>query len=301
MVEEKKKSKKLFRKLKNKYRLVILNDSTFEEKVSLRLSPLNVFTIVGFSTLILITTVSLLIILTPIREYIPGYTDVNLHKNVIELTLRSDSLATELDRKDHYLNSLQIILNGGDPGTSGSVDSFKTVKVSDEVIQFERSAQDSLLRAYVESEDQYNIINSSSSAINPKIITSYSFFTPLNGMITSKFDLHKNHHGVDIVAPKNEAIKATLDGSVVFAGWTSETGYVIQLQHENNILSSYKHNSVLLKKEGDYVNAGEVIAIVGNSGELTTGPHLHFELWHNGRPIDPEQYILFSSSEGISQ
>jgi len=291
-MQEDQEKKKLYKKLKNKYRLVILNDSTFEEKVSLRLSPLNVFTIVGLFALFLITTVSLIIVFTPIREYIPGYTDVTLQHDVNKNSIKSDSLQLALNRKDQFIENLRIILSGGNPDSVNQPDSGKKVVQPSNLAKMGISEEDSLLRVYVESEDQYNLKNSNSS-INPKLISSYSFFTPLKGTVTSGFDLDKNHNGVDIVAPENEAIKATLDGTVIFAGWTSETGYVIQIQHENNLLSSYKHNSVLLKEEGEFVNAGEVIAIVGNSGELTTGPHLHFELWHNGTPVDPQKYISF--------
>jgi murein DD-endopeptidase MepM/ murein hydrolase activator NlpD len=294
MPEEKPKRKKLYKKLKNKYRLVILNDSTFEEKFSLRLSPMNLFTIVGLFALLLISTVSVLIIFTPLREYIPGYTDTNLRTNLTGLALKSDSLALELDRKDQFIRNLQIILNGGVPDStmeneSEVPDNKPTAEVK---LDLHKSKQDSLLRAFVESEDQYNITTSSADK-KADLISNYIFFTPLNGTITATFDIFENHHGVDIVAPENEAIKSTLDGTVIFAGWTSSTGYVIQIQHENNIISSYKHNSVLLKQEGEFVKAGEVIAIIGNSGELTTGPHLHFELWYDGHPIDPEKYILF--------
>lgn len=293
MPEEKPKRKKLYKKLKNKYRLVILNDSTFEEKFSLRLSPMNLFTIVGLFALLLISSVSVLIIFTPLREYIPGYTDTSLRSNMTELALKSDSLAVELDRKDQFIHNLQIILNGGVPDSTGPNEEEVIERKPAEVkLDLHKSKQDSLLRAYVESEDQYNI-NSSVSEKGSELISSYIFFTPLNGTITSKFDLFDNHYGIDIVAPENEAVKSTLDGTVIFAGWTSSTGYVIQIQHENNIISSYKHNSVLLKQEGEFVKAGEAIAIIGNSGELTTGPHLHFELWYDGHPIDPEKYIIF--------
>ncbi len=283
--------KKLYKKLKNKYRLVILNDSTFEEKVSLRLSPLNVFTIIGSFTLVVVLTVSLIIVFTPIREYIPGYTDVELRQDVIELAFKSDSIQRELELKDKYLMNIQRILSGQEmvEEMEDHVDTSRDYEnISDAKIP-----EDSILRAYVESEDQFTLSEVSDKGSKSASIRNFTFFSPINGTITSEFNLDDSHYGVDIVAPENEAIKSCLDGTVIFAEWTVETGYVIQIQHKSNLVSVYKHNAVLLKKAGDYVNAGEAIAIIGNSGELTSGPHLHFELWFDGNPIDPTQYMVF--------
>ena len=283
--------KKLYKKLKNKYRLVILNDSTFEEKVSLRLSPLNLFTIIGSFALVLILSVALIIVFTPIREYIPGYTDVDPRGDVISLAFKSDSIERELELKQDYLDNLSLILSGKPIPTEETrgVDTSRDY----EEINFTLTAEDSLLRAYVESEDQFNISSATDASPDQFGIRNFTFFSPLSGTVTSEFDVEKKHFGVDIVAPGNEAIKSCLDGTVIFAEWTVETGFVIQVQHGNNLLSVYKHNAVLLKKTGEYVKAGEAIAIIGNSGELTTGPHLHFELWFNGDPIDPTVYMVF--------
>ena len=283
--------KKLYKRLKNKYRLVILNDSTFEEKVSLRLSPLNLFTIIGSFALFLVLSVALIIVFTPIREYIPGYTDVDLRSDVISMAFKSDSIERQLEYKQRYLDNLGLILSGKTIPTveTANVDSTKDY----DKITFKKTTEDSLLRAYVESEDQFNISNAVDASNDKFGIRNFTFFTPLSGTVTSEFELDKEHFGIDIVAPENEAIKSCLDGTVIFAEWTVETGFVIQIQHANNLLSVYKHNAVLLKKSGDYVNAGEAIAIIGNSGELTTGPHLHFELWFNGNPIDPSVYMAF--------
>jgi murein DD-endopeptidase MepM/ murein hydrolase activator NlpD len=283
--------KKLYKKLRNKYRLVILNDSTFEEKISLRLSPLNLFTIIGSFTLILILTVSVIIVFTPIREYIPGYTDVDLRQDVLKLTLRSDSVERELELKQKYLINLKQILSG--QPMENELSDFVDTGRDYNNITIVKTPEDSVLRAYVEGEDQFNLVASPSSVKQKVGIRNFAFFSPLSGSVTSEFNLDENHFGIDIVAPENEAIKSCLDGTVIFAEWTVETGYVIQVQHKNNLISVYKHNAVLLKKTGDYVNAGETIAIIGNSGELTTGPHLHFELWFNGNPIDPREYMVF--------
>jgi murein DD-endopeptidase MepM/ murein hydrolase activator NlpD len=282
--------KKLYKKLRNKYRLVILNDSTFEEKVSLRLSPLNVFTIFSSFALLWTLVVAMIIVFTPIREYIPGYTDVNLRSDVISLTFKSDSMEQELAQKHLYLQNISRILKG-EPIPVENEDLIDSNRDYSEISVTKTSA-DSLLRVYVESEDQFNL-NASEDGIGNTGIRNFTFFAPVNGTITSEFDMEQNHFGIDVVAPENEAIKSCLNGTVVFAEWTVETGYVIQVQHKNNLLSVYKHNAVLLKKPGDYVNAGEAIAIIGNSGELTTGPHLHFELWFDGNPINPKDYMVF--------
>jgi len=282
--------KKLYKKLRNKYRLVILNDSTFEEKVSLRLSPLNVFTIIGSFALLWTLVVAMTIVFTPIREYIPGYTDVDLRSDVISLTFKSDSMERELSQRFLYLQNINRILKGEPipPENELPIDSSRYYGE----ISTSKTPADSLLRAYVENEDQFNLSVSADGIANAGI-RNFTFFAPVNGTVTSEFEMEQNHFGIDVVAPENEAIKSCLNGTVVFAEWTVETGYVIQVQHKNNLLSVYKHNAVLLKKPGDYVNAGEAIAIIGNSGELTTGPHLHFELWFDGNPINPKDYMVF--------
>lgn len=282
--------KKLYKKLRNKYRLVILNDSTFEEKVSLRLSPLNVFTIIGSFALLWTIIVAVIIVFTPIREYIPGYTDVDLRSDVISLTFKADSMELELAQKHLYLQNINRILKG-EPIPIENEEHIDSSRDYSE-ISVTKTPADSLLRVYVESEDQFNL-NAAEEGITNVGIRNFTFFAPVNGTVTSDFDMEQNHFGIDVVAPENEAIKSCLNGTVVFAEWTVATGYVIQVQHNNNLLSVYKHNAVLLKKPGDFVNAGEAIAIIGNSGELTTGPHLHFELWYDGNPINPKDYMVF--------
>jgi murein DD-endopeptidase MepM/ murein hydrolase activator NlpD len=159
-------------------------------------------------------------------------------------------------------------------------------------VKLTASEKETQFREQVEEQDRYNL-NNAMSDTRMSEISNYYFFTPLKGKVTTTFNPALKHYGIDVVAPKNEAVKSTLDGTVIFAGWTSETGHVIQIQHSNNLVSLYKHNSVLLKKEGEEVKAGEAIAITGNSGELTTSPHLHFELWYDGKPIDPQELMVF--------
>ena len=191
---------------------------------------------------------------------------------------------------------MQAILRGEDPHTedllaqdSSLIDSFAVDEAGNPAI---KAKEDSLLRDYVEREDSYSLKATSASSSSSE--SRLYYFTPLKGTVTNTFNQAEAHFGVDIVAPKNEAIKAALDGTVIFADWTVETGYVIQLQHKNNITSIYKHNSVLLKEVGQRVKAGEAIAIIGNTGKLSSGPHLHFELWKEGKAIDPMQFINFN-------
>lgn len=282
-------NKKLITKLKNKYRLVVLNDDSFEEKISLRLSPLNLFILIGVALIVWVGIVISFVAFTPLREFIPGYADVSLRRNALLAVLKADSLEHELMLKDRYLFNIGHILDGKIPPESigGRSDSAQNY----EKINIKKSKEDSILRTQIESEDRYALAWNEDKT--RKSISSFFFFTPINGIITNSFNSNEEHYGIDIAADENEAIKATLDGTVIFASWTTDNGYVMQVQHENDLVSVYKHNSVLLKKVGDYLKAGEAIAIIGNSGELTTGPHLHFELWYNGIPLNPQDYIIF--------
>jgi murein DD-endopeptidase MepM/ murein hydrolase activator NlpD len=282
--------KKIYRKLKNKYRLVFMNDETLEEKLSFTLSPLNVFVFSGTIIISLITFTIYIIAFTPLREYIPGYADVNMQRKLVQLTNKADSLAARVNSQDLWIGNLRNIINGqaGIPDSGsigGSSARFDTIRFSNP------NTADSLLRAQIESQDRFSIEPEDTETRSG--IAGFLFFPPLKGTITNTFNSKTKHYGVDIVAPPNEIIKSTLDGTVVMAEWTSETGYVIAIQHGNNIFSIYKHNSALLKKAGDYIKAGDPVAIIGNTGELTTGPHLHFELWYNGSPVNPSDYMTF--------
>ncbi len=291
MAEEKQKIK-LIDRLKNKYRLVIMNDDTFEEKVSLKLSPMNVFVFAGTIILTLITGMIYLIAFTPLREYVPGYAaDIYSQGNVIAMNIKVDSLERAMKAKDNYILNLKNVLNGN----VGNEDTVQT-KINNTPVRFDtikslaKTKADSQLRSQFEAEGSYDLaIGDNNNKINS--ISGFFFFPPLKGTVTNTFDPTEQHFGIDIVAPKNEAVKTTLDGTVIFSSWTVETGYVIGIQHSNNLISVYKHNATLLKKTGNSVKAGEAIAIVGDSGEMTTGPHLHFELWYNGVAIDPTEYV----------
>lgn len=280
-------------KLRNKYRLVISNEETYEEEFSFRISRLNAFVTTGTVAIILIVLTTFLIAFTPLREYIPGYTDVNLRKRVVDMQRLTDSLEIDFRQKSIYIEHIKNIIDGKEiyDDTTGMVvqnDNYQN-------IQYTRSVEDSLLRKSYENETSYDLYYNEAEESLPSALQrrSYNFFNPLKGIITNEFDLASQHYGIDIVSKQNEAVKATLDGTVIFSGWTVETGYVLNIQHKGKFISSYKHNSVLLKQQGNYVKAGEPIAIVGESGELSTGPHLHFELWYDGTPVNPRDYIVF--------
>ncbi|MDP3463065.1 MAG: M23 family metallopeptidase [Bacteroidales bacterium] len=287
---------KWYKKLRHKYRLVILHDETYEERISFRLSRMNVFVVLVSLSVFLIFVTTYIIAFTPLREYIPGYTDISLTRKVIELDRKADSLQRVFQQKEAFLVNLRRIIDGynelDDTPIATTVAANPTAF---DTIKFQKSVQDSLLRAEFES-GRFNLVNDPMSAPENLRVArrpTQNFFVPLKGTLTNKFDPIQKHFGVDIVAKSNEAIKSTLDGTVVFADWTLDKGYVIGLLHAGNLVSVYKHNSVLLKKEGDVVKAGEAIAIIGETGELSSGPHLHFELWLNSSPVDPEVFITF--------
>jgi len=296
MVSEKRDKKKIrwTERWRNKYRLVFMTDDTLEERFTFRLSRMNVFIALGTLTIVLIFLTSILIAFTPLREYIPGYTNVGLTKKLYKLQIKTDSIERDLAQKDRFIRNLKDVINGKDltedkPIAPDTLKRYSNIKIK-------RSTEDSLLRIEVESQSKYNLYKMETmEAVSQKraSIVGFLFFTPLKGIITSEFNPAQGHYGIDIVSKQNEAVKSVLDGTVIFSNWTLETGYVMSVQHSQNIVSIYKHNSVLLKKTGEYVRAGEPIAIVGETGEQITGPHLHFELWNDGRPVNPKDYITF--------
>jgi len=286
---EKEKHKKIVNKLKHKYRLIIYNDDTFEEVGFFRLSRLNLLSVVGGGIILLITAITVLIAFTPIREFIPGYPDGNMRRNIINNVYRLDSLEHEIEIRDRYFKSINQIIRGETPI---SYENNQDTTIRYEEISFNISEHDSLLRQQIEEEELFNL-SLITGNLNNTDFSKVHLFPPVKGIVTQDFNPKENHYGTDIVTASNKVVSAVMDGTVIMANWTLETGYVIQIQHKNDLISVYKHNAELLKKIGNRVTAGEAIAIIGNSGELTSGPHLHFELWHNGTPIDPEDYIAF--------
>ena len=241
----------------------------------------------GFSFL-LITLVTVIIAFTPLREFIPGYPDAHTRRQIVQNALKVDSLEQKLDYWQRYLTTLHAIVNGENPP---AFEAKPDTTVKSKSIVFTKSQEDSVLRAEIENNEQYNLSVTQPSLDNS--VKGFHFFPPVRGQVTNSFSLTRSHFGTDIGSAPNEVVVAVLEGTITMSTWTLETGYVIQVQHNGNLLSVYKHNSKLLKRAGGHVKAGEAIAIIGNSGELTTGPHLHFELWYNGTPVDPEKYIVF--------
>lgn len=287
------------KRLTAKYRLVILNDESFEEVSSLRLSRFNVYILMSTVLVILIGLVASAIAFTPLREYIPGYAgSIDNRREILDLQRKTDSLDNSQRAHELYVENIKSIVNGGVGITkidTPMIDVNSGALLYDTINLKNISDGERALREEMESESTYSLgLDLSLRPLSESSpLKSYYFFPPVKGYVTNEFEPRTKHFGIDLVAPENEAIKAAMDGTVTFAQWTSETGYVIGVQHANNLLTLYKHNSVLLKKEGDYVRAGDVIAVIGNSGEQTTGPHLHFELWFNGNPLNPKDYIVF--------
>jgi murein DD-endopeptidase MepM/ murein hydrolase activator NlpD len=280
--------KKLQKKLLHKYRLVVLNEDTFEERFAIKLTRLNVFFLSSLAAIILVILTTLLIVFTPLREYIPGYSSTALQKQALDLDSKTDSLLKSINMNDAYINSLKSVLRGEVSAVVINKDSiFKAAQADTDVLELNPSKADSLLREKVRNEDKYNLFESATS------VKDFVFFPPVNGSISSGFEPNEKHFAVDIVVPTNTPVKATSDGRVLFASWTSDAGYVIIIDHGDELVSVYKHNSSLTKSQGDFVRAREVIAISGASGELSTGPHLHFELWSNGTPLNPTNFIDF--------
>ncbi len=290
MAKEKKKIS-LAERLRQKYRLVILNDSSFEEKFSLRLTPGGILIMVSAITIVMSFLVVSLIAFTPFREYIPGYADVSNQKELIKLSVKVDSMEYLMDAKNWYIDNLNNVLSGNISPDDSKLNRDSSKKYQNLNVNVKPSKNDSELRKEIESQDKFSLTLGNKN--NATGISGYFFFSPVKGMITHSFNMAEGHFGVDVAAKENEFIKAVLDGTVVFSGWTANDGYVIQLQHGNNLMSVYKHNSDLTKNVGDHVKAGEPIAIIGNTGESSTSTHLHFELWYNGTPVNPQDYILF--------
>lgn len=290
MTKKKEKKKGFFRKLMHKYRLVVLNEDSFEEVGFIRLTRLNIGALIGILTLLLIATVYIIVAYTPVRELIPGYPDAMMSYRIRQNALKLDSLQRELAIRDQYFLNINRIVNGERP--EDFLNDTTAKRAAGEIV-FPRSEKDSILRQQVEAEEQFRLSITDQQSSDGRDLYDIHFFTPVQGIITNPFNPLENHFGIDLVAGPKEVVKATLDGTITMATWTLETGYVIQIQHANNIMSVYKHNAELFKTVGQKVKAGDAIAIIGNSGELTTGPHLHFELWHKGVPLNPSDYIVF--------
>lgn len=286
------KGKSWISRLRNKYRLVLMHDKTFEVQASVKLSALNVIIISSTLFVILALLVYSLIVFTPLKNYVVGMSEVSTSREVMRNNAVTDSMLRSLAAYDLYFKNVQRRLNG-EIDSIPPLESLQKVDLSkvniDTVSQLDRN-----FRRDIEEEDLFNLTGVNTGNTSDKNIKALHFFPPISGTVTSGFDAREGHYGVDVVANENTPVKACLSGTVIDAYWNVESGNVIVIQHDHGLISFYKHNSVLLKKTGNFVKAGDVIAIVGNTGELSTGPHLHFELWQDKLPVNPLDYIIFN-------
>lgn len=284
---KKRRSKAFWNNIKFKYKLTITNENTLEEVVGIRVSKLNGLSVLLSALGVLFLITGSIVAFTPLRNYLPGYMNSEVRSQVVENALRVDSLQQLVDRQNLYIMNIQDIFSGKvSVDTVHSIDSLTNMR-HDSLMEHTKREEE--FRRQYEETEKYNLTTITSQPEVDGLI----FYRPTRGMISGHFDADKKHYGTDIAANPNESVLATLDGTVILSTYTADTGYLIQVQHNQDFISVYKHCGSLLKKAGDKVQGGEAIALVGNSGTLTTGPHLHFELWHKGRAVNPEKYIVF--------
>ena len=287
-MKNKKENKGFFKKLFNDYKVVVSSEDTFEEKFAFKASKINVFVLMLVYSVILISFTISVVFFTQLRELVPGYSSSDLLSRAIYLTQKTDSLERQIELNNKFYKSIEDVL-------SGKTDEFierDNIPIDSSLndknlFSISPNSEDSILRNYVDSQDKFNLTK------NELVIENKMFFSPIKGDITQTFNFEENHFAIDIAADIGTPVKSILDGKILFSEWSVDTGYVIIVDHGDNIVSVYKHNSKSLKEQNDFVQAGEVIAYSGNQGSLSSGPHLHFELWKNGTPIDPEPLLNF--------
>ena len=287
-MKNKKENKGFFKKLFNDYKVVVSSEDTFEEKFAFKASKINVFVLMLVYSVILISFTISVVFFTQLRELVPGYSSSDLLSRAIYLTQKTDSLERQIELNNKFYKSIEDVL-------SGKTDEFierDNIPIDSSLndknlFSISPNSEDSILRNYVDSQDKFNLTK------NELDIENKMFFSPIKGDITQAFNFEENHFAIDIAADIGTPVKSILDGKILFSEWSVDTGHVIIVDHGDNIVSVYKHNSKSLKEQNDFVQAGEVIAYSGNQGSLSSGPHLHFELWKNGTPIDPEPLLNF--------
>ena len=274
--------------LYKQYKVVVSNDRTFEERLSFKTSKLGIFLTSFLYTAVLIGTTICLVFFTPLKEYVPGYSSLELLKSTTKQSFKLDSIIKVTELNNQYYNSIIRVLTGELDTIAFNRDSIineiNAEKLSSELSP---SKEDSLLRKYIDEEDKFNLTS------NQLLIENKILFQPVQGEITQNFNKKEDHFAIDIAVDEGTPVKSISEGRVLFSDWTVQTGYVIIIDHGDMLTSVYKHNSSLVKKQNETVNAGEIVALSGNHGTLTSGPHLHFEVWKNGRPIDPMQLFNF--------
>ena len=288
-VKNKKQKKNSINKLTRSYKVVVSSEDTFEERLSFSTNKFNVFLVLSLYSIILIAFTISVVFFTQIREMVPGYSSSDLLTQAIYLTKKTDSLEKELELNNTFYKSIENVLSG----KTEQIIYKDTLALSNEKdnIDFQAvltNAEDSILRKYVEEEDKFNLTK------NELVIENKMFVSPVKGQITQKFDPLNNHFALDVLVDTGTPVKSILEGKVIFSEWSVDTGHVLIIDHGDDIISVYKHNSKVLKTQNNFVKAGEVIAYSGNQGTLSTGPHLHFELWKNGTPINPEPLFNFN-------
>ena len=287
-MKNKKQNKSFLKRIFNDYKVVVSSEDTFEEKLSFKANKINVFIIMLVYSIILISFTISIVFFTQLREMVPGYSSSDLLNRAIYLTKKTDSLEQQIALNNKFYKSIEDVLSGNvEELISRDELSIDSNLINSEIFTISPNLQDSILRKYVENEDKFNLTN------NELVIENKMFFSPIKGEITQNFNYNENHFAIDIAADIGTPVKSVLDGKIIFSEWSLETGYVVVIDHGENIISVYKHNSKTLKEQNDFVQAGEVIAYSGNQGNLSSGPHLHFELWKNGTPIDPEPLLNF--------
>ena len=276
---------------RDKLRFSIYNDKTIEELWRIRITQYNAFLLITFIVLLIIGGTSSLISFTSLREFIPGYPDVTMRRNILMNAIRLDSLEKELVLRDKFFADINSIISGCVPASTLS---GRDTSINYTDIKFTNSPEELNLRTQIAKEEQFNVNLVTRPVDNSASPESLHFYPPVQGSVSGKYDIRIKHYGTDIATKEKAVVTAALSGTVIFTGWTMETGYVVEIQHPNNLITVYKHNESLLKEAGDNVRAGEPISIVGTTGEMyTSGPHLHFEIWYKGVALDPEKYILF--------
>ena len=287
-MKNEKQNKTFLKRIFNDYRVVVSSEDTFEEKLSFKANKINAFIIMLLYSIILIAFTISIVFFTQLREMVPGYSSSDLLNRAIYLTKKTDSLEQQIALNNKFYKSIEDVLSGNvDEFISRDELSIDSNLINPDIFTISPNLQDSILRQYVENEDKFNLTN------NELVIENKMFFSPIKGEITQSFNFNENHFAIDIAADIGTPVKSVLDGKIIFSEWSLETGYVVVIDHGENIISVYKHNSKTLKEQNDFVQAGEVIAYSGNQGNLSSGPHLHFELWKNGTPIDPEPLLNF--------
>lgn len=288
MADKPRKRVKFRQKLINKYRLVVLNEDTFEEKLSFNLTRLNVFIFGSLFSVVIIVSTIFLIAFTNLREYIPGYSSTELKKEATQLVYKVDSLNQVLEVNNLYIGKVKELLTGKISEVQFDKDSvFNTMKFDKDSMNLDPSDNVLEFRSDVESTDRFSIFNEATKSAD------IVFFSPVKGIVTDGYSLKNKHFAIDIAVQMGTPVKSVADGTIIFAEWTAETGNVIIVEHSRGFISVYKHNTALHKHQGDMVKSGEVIASAGDTGEYSTGPHLHFELWNEGYPVNPVNYIDF--------